>query len=133
MQIRNGKKVIKERNYLPGYVLVEVALNGEIASRLRFMPNVLGFLPNLSNPTPLRPSEVSRMLGTVDEMLEQDLEEVAVTFIVGEPVKVSYGPFQGFTGIIEEVNTEKRKLKVNVKIFGRKTPIELGFMQVEKE
>ena len=70
-QVRNGKKVVKEKTYLPGYVLVEVALNGEIASRLRFMPNVLGFLPNLNNPTPLRPSEISRLLGTVDEMQEQ--------------------------------------------------------------
>ena len=133
MTVRNGKKVVKERTYLPGYVLVEVALNGEIASRLRFMPNVLGFLPNLSNPTPLRPSEVNRLLGTVDEMMEQEPEEVTVSFTIGETVKVNYGPFQGFSGIIEEVNTEKRKLKVNVKIFGRKTPIELGFMQVEKE
>ena len=133
MMVRNGKKVVKERTYLPGYVLVEVALNGEIASRLRFMPNVLGFLPNLNNPTPLRPSEVNRLLGTVDEMMEQEPEEETVTYTVGETVKVNYGPFQGFSGIIEEVNTEKRKLKVNVKIFGRKTPIELGFMQVEKE
>ena len=108
------------------------ALTGEIASRLRFMPNVLGFLPSLSNPTPLRQSEVTRLLGTVDEMLEQE-EEPTVTYMVGEPVKVGFGPFQGFTGVIEEVNVEKRKLKVMVKIFGRKTPIELGFMQVEKE
>ena len=132
MQVRNGKKVIKERNYLPGYVLVEVALTGEIASRLRFMPNVLGFLPNLNNPVPLRPAEISRLLGTVDELQEAD-DEPIVTYTVGEPVKVNYGPFQGFSGIIEEVNTEKRKLKVTVKIFGRKTPIELGFMHVEKE
>ena len=133
VQVRNGKKVVKERTFFPGYVLVEVALTGEIASTLRFTPNVLGFLPDLNNPTPLRPSEVSRLLGTVDEMLEQETDEVAVTFAVGEPVKVSYGPFQGFSGVIEEVNAEKRKLKVNVKVFGRKTPIELGFMQVEKE
>ena len=132
MQVRNGKKVVKEKTYLPGYVLVEAALTGEIASRLRFMPNVLGFLPSLSNPTPLRQSEVTRLLGTVDEMLEQE-EEPTVTYMVGEPVKVGFGPFQGFTGVIEEVNVEKRKLKVMVKIFGRKTPIELGFMQVEKE
>ena len=132
MQVRNGKKVVKEKTFLPGYVLVEVALTGEIASRLRFMPNVLGFLPNLNNPTPLRPSEVTRLLGTVDEMKEQE-EEPTVTYTVGEPVKVGFGPFQGFSGIIEEVNTEKHKLKVMVKIFGRKTPIELGFMQVEKE
>lgn len=131
-QVRNGKKVVKEKTYLPGYVLVEVALNGEIASRLRFMPNVLGFLPNLNNPTPLRPSEVNRLLGTVDELQEQEVEPT-VSYVVGEPVKVNFGPFSGFSGTIEEINLEKKKLKVSVKVFGRKTPIELGFMQVEKE
>ena len=131
--VRNGKKVVKERSYLPGYVLVEVALVGEVAHHLRNIPNVLGFLGGLDNPTPLRQSEVNRLLGTVDEMQEVGAEEPTVSFTLGESVKVNYGPFSGFTGIIEEVNMEKRKLKVMVKIFGRKTPIELGFMQVEKE
>lgn len=133
VQVRNGKKVVKERSYLPGYVLVEVALVGEVAHHLRNVPNVLGFLGGLDNPTPLRLSEVNRILGTVDEMQEIGAEEPMIEYIVGESVKVNYGPFSGFSGIIEEVNTEKRKLKVMVKIFGRKTPIELGFMQVEKE
>ena len=131
--VRNGKKVVKERSYLPGYVLVEVALVGEVAHHLRNIPNVLGFLGGLDNPTPLRLSEVNRILGTVDEMQEIGAEEPIIEYTVGESVKVNYGPFSGFSGIIEEVNTEKRKLKVMVKIFGRKTPIELGFMQVEKE
>lgn len=131
--VRNGKKVVKERSYLPGYVLVEVALVGEVAHHLRNVPNVLGFLGGLDNPTPLRLSEVNRILGTVDEMQEIGAEEPAIEYIVGESVKVNYGPFSGFSGIIEEINTEKRKLKVMVKIFGRKTPLELGFMQVEKE
>ena len=131
--VRNGKKVVKERSYLPGYVLVEVALVGEVAHHLRNVPNVLGFLGGLDNPTPLRLSEVNRILGTVDEMQEIGAEEPIIEYTVGESVKVNYGPFSGFSGIIEEVNTEKRKLKVMVKIFGRKTPIELGFMQVEKE
>lgn len=133
IQVRNGKKVVKERSYLPGYVLIEVALVGEVAHHLRNIPNVLGFLGGLDNPTPLRVSEVNRILGTVDEMQEIGAEEPAVVFTIGESVKVNYGPFSGFTGIIEEINMEKRKLKVMVKIFGRKTPIELGFMQVEKE
>ena len=133
IQVRNGKKVVKERSYLPGYVLVEAALVGEIAHHLRNIPNVLGFLGGLDNPTPLRQSEVNRLLGTVDEMQEVGAEEPTVSFTLGESVKVNYGPFSGFTGIIEEINMEKRKLKVMVKIFGRKTPIELGFMQVEKE
>ena len=124
---------MKERSYLPGYVLVEAALVGEIAHHLRNVPNVLGFLGGLDNPTPLRLAEVNRILGTVDEMMEVGVEDAAVSFVVGESVKVNEGPFSGFSGIIEEVNVEKRKLKVMVKIFGRKSPIELGFMQVEKE
>ena len=131
-QVRNGKKVVKERTYLPGYVLVEAALVGEVAHRLRNTPNVLGFLGGLDNPTPLRQAEVNRILGTVDE-LQDVTEDTNIPYEVGETVKVTEGPFSGFNGIIEEVNTEKKKLKVMVKIFGRKTPLELGFMQVEKE
>ena len=131
-QVRNGKKVVKERTYLPGYVLVEAALVGEVGLRLRNTPNVLGFLGGLDNPTPLRQAEVNRILGTVDE-LQDVTEDTNIPYEVGETVKVTEGPFSGFNGIIEEVNTEKKKLKVMVKIFGRKTPLELGFMQVEKE
>ena len=130
--VRTGKKVMKERAYLPGYVLVEAALVGEVAHRLRNIPNVIGFLGGSDNPVPLRPSEVNRILGTVDEFQEQQ-EEMDIQFYVGENVKVTFGPFSGFSGLIEEVNTEKKKLKVMVKIFGRKTPLELGYMQVEKE
>ena len=131
-QVRNGKKIVKERSYLPGYVLVEAALVGEVARHLRNTPNVIGFLGGLDNPVPLRQSEVNRILGTVDE-LQENGEDVSVPYTVGETVKVTVGPFSGFNGIIEEVNAEKRKLKVMVKIFGRKTPLELGFMDVEKE
>lgn len=131
-QVRNGKKVMKERSYLPGYVLVEAALVGEVAHHLRNTPNVIGFLGGSDKPVPLRPSEVSRILGTVDELQEAG-EEINVPYYVGETVKVAFGPFTGFSGIIEEVNNEKKKLKVMVKIFGRKTPLELSFMQVEKE
>ncbi len=130
--VRNGKKVMTERPYLPGYVLVEAALVGEVAHRLRSLPNVIGFLGGSDNPVPLRPSEVSRILGSVDEMQEQQ-GEMDVQFYLGETVKVTFGPFSGFSGIIEEINTEKKKLKVMVKIFGRKTPLELGYLQVEKE
>ena len=130
--VRNGKTVVKERAYLPGYVLVEAALVGEVAHRLRNIPNIIGFLGGLDNPVPLRPAEVSRILGTVDDMQEQP-EDMDLQFLVGESVKITFGPFSGFSGIIEEVNAEKRKLKVMVKVFGRKTPLELGYMQVEKE
>jgi len=130
-QVRNGKKIVKERSYLPGYVLVEAALVGEVAHQLRNAPNVMGFLGGSENPVPLRQSEVNRILGTVDEL--QESGELDIPFTVGETVKVIVGPFSGFSGIIEDVNAEKRKLKVMVKIFGRKTPLELGFMDVEKE
>lgn len=133
VQVRNGKRIVKERNHLPGYVLVEAALVGEVAPMLRNTPNVLGFLgESNSNPTPLRQSEVNRLLGSVDELLDVP-EDVLIPYEVGESVKVTEGPFSGFSALIEEVNNEKKKLKVMVKIFGRKTPLELGFMQVEKE
>lgn len=131
-QVRNGKKISKERNYFPGYVLVEAALVGEVTHVIKNTPDVLGFLGTKGEAEPLRPAEVNRILGKVDELSEQG-EEVNVPFIVGESVKVTDGPFNSFTGIIEEINEEKKKLKVMVKIFGRKTPLELGFMQVEKE
>jgi transcription termination/antitermination protein NusG len=132
-QIRSGKKISKERNYLPGYVLIEAMLVGEIPHILKSIPNVIGFLGSKNNePVPLRTSEVNRILGKVDELAASD-EELNIPFFVGENVKVIDGPFNSFTGVIEEVNEEKKKLKVMVKIFGRKTPLELSFMQVEKE
>jgi transcription termination/antitermination protein NusG len=131
-QVRNGKRVLKERSYLPGYVLIEAALVGEVAHVLRNTPNVIGFLGGTDNPQRLRESEVNRILGKVDELQETG-EEFSVPYYVGESVKVNHGPFSGFSAVIEEVNNEKKKLKVMVKIFGRKTPLELGFMQVEKE
>ena len=131
-QLRNGKRVVKEKLFLPGYVLVEANLQGGIAHTLRFMPNVLGFLGGLDNPTPVRQSDINRILGTAEETIIKT-EEASVPYMVDEAVKVTDGPFSGFSGIIEEVNTEKRKLKVMVKIFGRKTPLELGYNQVEKE
>lgn len=130
--LRNGKRVIKEKLFLPGYVLVEANLQGEVAHTLRFMPNVLGFLGGLDNPTPLRQADVNRILGTAEETAIENVE-LNVPYSVDETVKVTDGPFSGFTGVIEEVNAEKRKLKVMVKIFGRKTPLELAFTQVEKE
>jgi transcriptional antiterminator NusG len=129
--VRNGKKVMKERAYLPGYIIIEAALVGEVMHFLKNVNYVIGFLGG-GKPVPLRASEVNRILGTVDELQEQT-EELDIQFYLGETVKVIFGPFNGFHGVIEEINTEKKKLKVMVKIFGRKTPLELGYMQVEKE
>ncbi|WP_321287396.1 transcription termination/antitermination protein NusG [uncultured Sunxiuqinia sp.] len=133
-QIRNGKKVSKERNFFPGYLLLEAALVGEIPHMLKSITNVIGFLGDTKggDPVPMRQTEVNRILGRVDEMAENE-EEMNIPYVVGETVKVTDGPFNGFNGIIEEINEEKKKLKVMVKIFGRKTPLELSFMQVEKE
>lgn len=131
-QLRNGKRVVKEKLFLPGYVLVEANLQGEVAHTLRFTPNVLGFLGGLDKPSPVRQADINRILGTAEETAIRT-EDVMVPFSVDESVKVTDGPFSGFSGIIEEVNAEKHKLKVNVKIFGRKTPLELSFNQVEKE
>ena len=130
--LRNGKRVVKEKVSLPGYVLVEANLTGDIASTLRFMPNVLGFLGGMSNPSPVKQSDVNRILGNVEETELADTVS-DIPYLVNDAVKVTDGPFSGFSGVIEEVNSEKKKLKVMVKIFGRKTPLELGFMQVEKE
>ncbi len=133
-QIRDGKKISKERNFYPGYILIEVLLGGEIEHIVKNITGVIGFLgaEKGGKPSPLRMSEANRILGKVDELADSD-EEINIPFYVGEQVKVVDGPFNSFSGIIEEVNNEKKKLKVMVKIFGRKTPLELSFMQVEKE
>ena len=132
--VRN-KKVIRDANLLPGYVLVEAALVGEIPHMLRFTPDVLGFLGGDNKPCPMRPNEINRLLGVSVDEKEEEAEDVEVVFdyIEGESVKVTDGPFAGFNGVVEEVNAEKKKLKVSVKIFGRVTPLELGFGQVIKE
>ncbi len=135
LTVRNGKKVVKEKNLYSGYVFVEANLQGEVMHELRNTTNVIDFLGGKgkgSQPEPLRQSEVMRMLGTADEFIDMTDEGVN-DYMVGETVKVNYGPFNGFTGVIEEVNQEKKKLKVMVKIFGRKTPLELENSQVERE
>ena len=132
VQVRGGKRIVKERTYLPGYVLVEAALVGETVHILRNTPNVLGFLGGMDNPTPLRESEVNRILGKVDEM-QEDLVDVVIPYVEGEAVKVTDGPFSGFSGVIEKVDNEKKKVNVTVKVFGRSTGLDLGFTQVEKE
>jgi len=133
IQVRGGKKFSKERVYFPGYVMIEANLVGEIPHIIKSISGVIGFLGEVKggDPVPLRPAEVNRMLGKVDELTVQaDIQNIP--FVIGESVKVIDGPFNGFNGTIEKINEEKRKLEVMVKIFGRKTPLELSFMQVEK-
>jgi transcriptional antiterminator NusG len=133
VQIRKGKKINKEKVYFPGYIMIKANLTGEIPHIIKALPNVIGFLGETKggDPIPLRTAEVNRMLGKVDE-LSTESESVSIPFEIGESIKVIDGPFNGFNGSIEKVNQEKRKLEVMVKIFGRKTPLELSYMQVEK-
>lgn len=133
-KIRSGKKVISERNILPGYILIEAIrerFSGEMIQSIAGINNVIHFLGK-TNPTPMKESEANRLLGKVDESQEAG-ESMIEPFIVGETVKIIDGPFSEFVGDIQEVNEEKKKLKVIVKIFGRGTEVELNFMQVEKQ
>lgn len=132
-KIRNGKKVMQERNLLPGYILVEAygsKLNGDVAKTISDIPNVIHFLGKES-PLPMTQMEANRLLGKVDESSETG-ETLSEPFLIGETVKIVDGPFADFVGDVQEVNEEKKKLKVIVKIFGRGTEVELNFMQVEK-
>jgi transcriptional antiterminator NusG len=133
VQIRDGKKIAKDKVYFPGYVMIEANLVGEIPHIIKSITSVIGFLGEVKggDPVPLRLSEVNRMLGKVDELAVNG-DNQNIPFNIGETIKVVDGPFNGFNGIIEKINEEKRKLEVMVKIFGRRTPLELSFMQVEK-
>ena len=132
-KIKNGKKITKDRNYLPGYILVNANLVGETALTIRNIPGVLGFLKSTSSgePIPMRDSEVDRMLGKADELLDSN-ENIMNVFIIGESVKIIDGPFNTFNGIVEKIDEQKKKLAVSVSIFGRKQPVEVSFIQVEK-
>ncbi|WP_177762443.1 transcription termination/antitermination protein NusG [Flavobacterium sp. I3-2] len=133
VNLKDGKKITKERIYFPGYIMIEANLTGELPHIIKSISGVIGFLGETrgGDPVPLRQAEVNRMLGTVDEL--SVTEDVGlIPYEVNETVKVIDGPFNGFNGTVEKVNEEKRKLEVMVKIFGRKTPLELSFTQVEK-
>jgi transcriptional antiterminator NusG len=137
-KVQNGKKVMREKNYFPGYVMLEVTdgkLTDDIVQHISNISNIMHFLTDgkgsKGNIISLRKSEVNKMLGKVDEMNDIGVT-ISEPFIVGETIKIIEGPFNDFNGVIEEVNDEKKKLKVVVKIFGRSTPVELSYMQVEK-
>lgn len=137
-KVQNGKKVTREKNYYPGYVMLEVVsgkLTDDIIHHISNITDIMHFLTDgkgsKGNIISLRKAEVNKMLGKVDEMNDQGIS-MNEPFIVGETIKIIEGPFNDFNGVIEEVNDEKKKLKVTVKIFGRSTPVELNYMQVEK-
>lgn len=131
IEVKDGKKKAKVKNFFPGYVLVEAVIDKETTHLISEAPSVLGFVPDKNNPTPLQPDEVRRLIGKMEE--KENVEMVEVPFRVGDPVKVVEGPFNNFNGFVQEVHPEKLKVKVMVSIFGRKTPVELDFGQVEPE
>jgi len=131
-QVKNGKKVVKERNAFPGYVLVQADFSDpEILPLIKSVTGIVGFLGSKESPVPLRQSELARILGTADDLTGTE-DAASEHYLVGEAVKVTDGPFNDFDGVVEEVNEEKKKLKVMVKIFGRRTPLELNYNQVQK-
>ncbi len=129
VELRNGKRVVREKILLAGYVFVEARLVGDTPHALRFMPNCLGFLGGLDSPTPIPVEQVNRLLGAAEATEDSEIE---IPYIAGESVKVTDGPFSGFVGTIEKVDSTTHKLSVVVKIFGRNTPLELDYTQVEK-
>lgn len=136
VEVRNGKKRVREKNFFPGYMIVNADLaNGEVLHLIKSLPGVIGFLGKHGNsslePEPLRQSEVNRILGIQDESNEENVDS-GISFSIGQSVKVIDGPFSGFDGSVEEVFEDKKKLNVSVKIFGRSTPVELSYVQVEK-
>ena len=130
--VRNGKKVATERNHYPGYILIETdpSIIAELSGLHKIVNFVSGFLGG-DKPTPLKQSEVEKILGQMDALASSD-EKFMDKFIVGESVKIIDGPFNGFVGDVQEFNDERKRLKIEVKVFGRGTPIELGYTQVQK-
>ncbi len=132
-EMRNGKKRTREKNHYPGYIMLNALLQPEVIQIIRETPGVIGFAGKGKDapPVPMRESEINRMLGRVDELSEAG-ETMENPYQKGESIKVMDGPFNGFTGVVEEVDETKKKLKVTVKIFGRNTPLELNYLQVER-
>lgn len=131
VEMRDGKKRIKNKVFFPGYILVRLEKAKEILEFIRNIPGITNFVGNPSNPQPLRQDEVDRIIGRLEA--SKDKTSLETPFSVGDPIRVIDGPFTDFTGFVEEVNEEKQKLKVMVSIFGRSTPVELDFLQVEME
>lgn len=130
-EVRGGKKKTKEKTFLPGYILVQVRLTKKIQDLLNNIPSVVSFVGRKKDPVPLQPQEVERIIGRVEE--RKGVSRIVTSFALGDPVRVIDGPFTNFNGTVREVNYEKQKLKVEVGILGRKTPVELDFSQVELE
>ena len=129
-EVRRGQKVNVEKRFMPGYVLVRMEMTDRAYHLIKDTPRVTGFLGPQGRPTPLRDKEVARILNQVEEALERP--RPAITFEIGETVSVTDGPFEGFTGTVEDVDEAAARLKVSVTIFGRATPVDLEYAQVSK-
>ncbi len=128
-EVRNGKRKQKIKNFLPGYILVHAFLDRRLEEEIKSLPSVVNFIGRRNEPTPLRQDEIDRIVGRVEE--RKDIATIETKFSTGDPVKIIEGPFDTFHGVVIQVNNEKQKLKVEVGILGRKTPVELDFSQVE--
>ncbi len=134
VEMRDGKKRVKNRVFFPGYMIIEMELDNQTMHVVSGAPGVISFVGPKNEPTPLRDSEVKRILGKMETSREEEVKgKVKIPFKVGDPIRVIDGPFNDFTGFVEELNEEKNKVKVNISIFGRPTPVELDFLQVALE
>jgi len=130
-EVKDGKKKSKTKNFFPGYILINADLDNQVKDFILNTPSVMGFLGTGKNPNPLQPEEVKRIVGRITQ--DESTERMETIFRSGDLVKIIDGPFNNFSGTIEEVNEEKMKIKVMVSIFGRKTPVEIDFVQAELE
>jgi len=130
VEVKKGAKVTSERKFFPGYILIKMVMSDEAWHLIKNNPNVSGFLGSRNKPYPITEAEAQRIMTQMQEGIERPRE--VVNFEIGEQVRVSDGPFASFVGLVEEVDTEKSRLKVSVSIFGRATPVELEYSQVEK-
>ncbi len=130
-EVRNGKRRTRIKNFLPGYIVIRAVLDKKVKDVIQNLPSVVSFVGRRNEAVPLQPQEIERIIGRVEE--RKNIATIETAFQVGDPVKVIDGPFTEFTGTVKEINNEKQKLKVEVGILGRKTPVELDFSQVELE
>jgi len=128
-KIKNGKKIINSKNFFPGYILIETEMSGEVQHSIEKITNVMHFLKDNKIPTPMRKHEIDRILRRVDDNIES---KINIPYLIDENVSIIDGPFGSFNGLITNIDNNRRKIKLNVKIFGRETPIELNYEQVEK-
>ncbi len=130
-EVKDGKKKSKTKNFFPGYILVNADLDNQVKEFILNTASVMGFLGTKNNPNPLQPDEVKRIVGRISQ--DESSERMETIFRSGDLVKIIDGPFNNFSGTVQEVNEEKMKIKVMVSIFGRKTPVEIDFVQAELE